>query len=372
MKTGKIIGISVVALGLFGVSAVSAQYYNQYGYQYPAPQQYSYEYQYPGAYAPSLVCPNLYSNLVVGSSGTQVSELQQFLVARGYSQSVTGYYGPVTSANVAQFQREQGISPASGGTGALTRAAIARVCGQGGYTPGYPTQPQYSQTFRLDREFDLYQGQSAHERSGELTVTLDQVGGNYSWYYWNSRNDDEVRITVSESCRPGRYCLWTRQETFVLEEGETEDFGDYEIEVTEIRSNRASFIIRDEDGDNDDDDDGTVNITYPSGSHTYEQGDELEIKWTVTDEPRNSSVILDLYDEDDDFVGTIAIEDADEESYEWDIPERRDYCTQQYPNGLCGYDLDGEFYIKATLVDDYYGYRDEIDEDDSVTFEIED
>ncbi|MCC7500612.1 peptidoglycan-binding protein [Candidatus Nomurabacteria bacterium] len=368
MNTGKIIGLSVLVLGLFGVSAVSAQYYNQYGYQYPAPQ---YSYQYPTAYAPTAVCPNLYTNLTVGMSGAQVTELQQFLATRGYNQLVTGYYGSLTSANVAQFQREQGVSPATGGVGPLTRAAIQRTCGQGGYTPGYPTTPgQVGETFRLDREFDLYQGQTIRERNGELTIVLNQIGGGYAWYYGNSRNDDEVRITVSESCRPGTYCLWNRQETFVLEEGDSEDFGDYEIEVTEIRSNRASFIVRDEDGDNDDD--GTVNVTSPSGSRTYEQGDELEIKWTVTDEPRNSSVIIDLYDEDDDFVGTIAIEDADEESYEWDIPERRDYCTQQYPNGLCGYDLDGEFYIKVTLVDDYYGYRDEIDEDDSVTFEIED
>lgn len=118
-------------IAVFGVLAALA-------FAVPAFAQYAPTYPYPTP-TPSYACPQLTYNLYRGlndyRTGGQVSQLQQFLSARGYSQLVTGYFGSMTYANVAQFQREQGVYPITGGVGPLTRAAIARVCGGVVYPP---------------------------------------------------------------------------------------------------------------------------------------------------------------------------------------------------------------------------------------------
>ena len=82
---------------------------------------------------PSYACPtfsfNLYRGLHDYYTQGQVTALQQFLSSRYGNQLVTGYFGPMTYANVVRFQQEQGIYPTTGGVGPLTRAAIARLCG---------------------------------------------------------------------------------------------------------------------------------------------------------------------------------------------------------------------------------------------------
>lgn len=81
-------------------------------------------------------CPNLSSNLWLGNwynNRQEVRELQTFLFKYyGLNINASGYYGYSTKKYVAQFQREQNLYPATGGVGPLTRAAIARVCGNSG------------------------------------------------------------------------------------------------------------------------------------------------------------------------------------------------------------------------------------------------
>jgi peptidoglycan hydrolase-like protein with peptidoglycan-binding domain len=62
--------------------------------------------------------------LSVGSTGTDVTELQKHLTALGaYSGPVTGYFGSLTQAAVEQFQGTHGISQV-GYVGPATRAAL--------------------------------------------------------------------------------------------------------------------------------------------------------------------------------------------------------------------------------------------------------
>lgn len=78
-------------------------------------------------------------DLTLESSGADVVALQQFLIerasgtaaARLASAGATGYFGPITAAALAEYQRATGISPASGYYGATTRAAVeaARASG---------------------------------------------------------------------------------------------------------------------------------------------------------------------------------------------------------------------------------------------------
>jgi len=62
-------------------------------------------------------------NLSYGTTGTDVSSLQQFLTDEGlFSNSITATFGPATLKAVIAFQEKEGITPASGYFGATTRA----------------------------------------------------------------------------------------------------------------------------------------------------------------------------------------------------------------------------------------------------------
>src|SRR6185436_38043 len=110
MVTKKILASGIVAAALLGASFVSAQtYYPSYG---------------------GTSCVNLTTDLSYGSRGSNVTQLQQFLVSRNFpgggSWMVTGFYGQATVAAVRNFQQSQGL-PMTGSVDAATRAAISRV-----------------------------------------------------------------------------------------------------------------------------------------------------------------------------------------------------------------------------------------------------
>lgn len=64
------------------------------------------------------------SNLAIGSTGDEVTQLQTVLTAQGYySGPITGYYGSLTSAGVMAFQGAKGISQL-GSVGSQTRTAL--------------------------------------------------------------------------------------------------------------------------------------------------------------------------------------------------------------------------------------------------------
>ena len=74
--------------------------------------------------APSVVSAATFNhNLVQGTTGTDVSELQQFLIDEGvYTGSVNAYFGLTTTKAVIAFQRLEKIYPANGNFGPTTRA----------------------------------------------------------------------------------------------------------------------------------------------------------------------------------------------------------------------------------------------------------
>lgn len=70
--------------------------------------------------------------LAYGMSGADVKHLQECLKGRGYSQPVTGWYGPITSANVRYFLSlrswlwTKGVGGPDGIAGPLTQAEICK------------------------------------------------------------------------------------------------------------------------------------------------------------------------------------------------------------------------------------------------------
>lgn len=71
------------------------------------------------------------SNLSVGSTGPDVTALQKFLVSNGFlvipSGVSYGYYGSLTKTAVAKWQVANGISPALGYFGPISRATLASL-----------------------------------------------------------------------------------------------------------------------------------------------------------------------------------------------------------------------------------------------------
>jgi hypothetical protein len=68
-------------------------------------------------------------DLTLGSQGPQVVTLQLFLIGKGFSipAGATGYFGAQTQAALIAFQRANGITPAAGYYGPITRARIAAM-----------------------------------------------------------------------------------------------------------------------------------------------------------------------------------------------------------------------------------------------------
>jgi len=65
-------------------------------------------------------------DLTIGATGADVTALQQWLIARGHTipAGATGYFGAQTQSALAAYQRANGITPAAGYFGPITRAKV--------------------------------------------------------------------------------------------------------------------------------------------------------------------------------------------------------------------------------------------------------
>ncbi len=96
----------------------------------------------------SASCTTFTQNLTVGATGGEVMSVQKFLNSNGAQVSATGAgspgnetssFGPKTKAAVMVFQAANGVSPAAGYWGPITRAKASSMCGA--LTPGVPGVP---------------------------------------------------------------------------------------------------------------------------------------------------------------------------------------------------------------------------------------
>jgi hypothetical protein len=69
---------------------------------------------------------NFTHDLTIGSTGSDVTALQQYLIAAGFSipAGATGYFGAQTQSALAAFQAARGIYPPAGYFGPITRAYV--------------------------------------------------------------------------------------------------------------------------------------------------------------------------------------------------------------------------------------------------------
>jgi len=73
--------------------------------------------------------PTITKSLTLGSRGDEVSALQQYLIDEGLLnvEAPTGYFGAMTKAAVVAWQKANGVTPASGYFGPISRAALATL-----------------------------------------------------------------------------------------------------------------------------------------------------------------------------------------------------------------------------------------------------
>lgn len=134
-------------------------------------------------------CPNLARNLSFGSRGSDVVQLQQFLIAQNLLAvgNDTGYYGRLTQTAVQQFQcRAMNLcsgSPSANGYGVAgprTRVAVFAHCSVGATTLPTPAVPTNTQPFGTSSMPDqtFYQiGSNPAECSPRQTLTLPCPSG---------------------------------------------------------------------------------------------------------------------------------------------------------------------------------------------------
>ena len=129
---------------------------------------------------PGPSCVALSRNLTTGSSGSDVSDLQRFLVAQNYpgggSWMVTGYYGLATQVSVRNFQLLAGLSQ-TGSVDNATRSAIQNYSCGSAYNYGNTYYNPYNYTYTYPYDSYTYYGQGI--------VLGASTGSTYSPYTYN-------------------------------------------------------------------------------------------------------------------------------------------------------------------------------------------
>jgi len=87
-------------------------------------------------------------DLTIGSTGADVTALQVWLIANGFSipAGATGYFGTQTRAAVSAYQVAHGIQPTAGYFGPITRTSINAMLATGTTVPGCTPGSNYSST----------------------------------------------------------------------------------------------------------------------------------------------------------------------------------------------------------------------------------
>jgi len=169
-------------------------------------------------------CLILPYSLGIGSSGSSVLSLQNFLNQHGYmSYQSTGYYGVITFSSVARFQAAHGIS-AIGYVGPLTRARIQAVSCDG-ITPTpkqvsiYTISPSagpvgtsvtITGTGFTDDNTIYFAGGAIQHVPATTVYTYGQLGFACNGYPNCSAPLQSITFTIPEAigqyCAPGMYC----------------------------------------------------------------------------------------------------------------------------------------------------------------------
>lgn len=202
-------------------------------------------------------------DLTLGSSGADVTALQNWLIKGGYSiaAGATGYFGAQTQAALAKYQAAVGITPAAGYFGPVTRAKVNAAGGSstGGSTGGSTSSGDLEGGAGSVDDYTLISSIN-NEEVGEDEEDQDVYG---------------LEIEASDDSD-----LEFRAVRLVFDEGTaTSDFEDYASEVS-IMLDGEEFARVDADEFNDDNN-WTKTVTLDSGA-IIRSGDTGELTVAVS------------------------------------------------------------------------------------------
>lgn len=158
-------------------------------------------------------------DLTLGSTGADVTSLQNWLISNGYTipAGATGYFGTQTQAAVARYQAANGIAPAAGYFGPLTRTNVnAKIVIAPTPTPTPDTDD--------DDNDDELRGGAGSLRDADFISSLnnEQVG----------ENDEAEVLGLELEARDSDLRLTAARVSFELTAGvASDDFDDYAEEV---------------------------------------------------------------------------------------------------------------------------------------------
>ncbi|MBP6869215.1 MAG: peptidoglycan-binding protein [Candidatus Pacebacteria bacterium] len=202
-------------------------------------------------------------DLTLGSSGADVTALQNWLIKGGYSiaAGATGYFGAQTQAALAKYQAAVGITPAAGYFGPVTRAKVNAAGGSstGGSTGGSTSSGDLEGGAGSIDSYKLISSIN-NEEVGEDEEDQDVFGLEIE-----ASDDSDIEI---------------RAVRLVFNEGTAaSDFEDYASEVS-IMLDGEEFARVDADEFNDDNN-WTKTVTLDSGA-IIRSGDTAELTVAVS------------------------------------------------------------------------------------------
>jgi peptidoglycan hydrolase-like protein with peptidoglycan-binding domain len=211
---------------------------------------------------------NFTADLTIGSRGADVTALQNFLIANGQSipAGATGYFGAQTQAALAAYQAANGIAPAAGYFGPITRA---KVNASGTVTvPGGSTDDGDDDDTDTDTDSGDLEGGAGSLSDVELISSLnnEEVG----------EDEEDAKVAGIEIEADGSD-IELRAVTLNFNQtagGTSEDFDEYASEVSIWFDGEEVARVDAEEFEDDDEFNGT--ISFDSGA-IIREGDTGEL-----------------------------------------------------------------------------------------------
>lgn len=297
-------------------------------------------------------CPLIGRVLKIGSSGDDVTRLQQFLASDPgvYPEAlITGYYGGLTEAAVKRWQVKYNIVSSGtaettgyGVTGPRTAAAISLQCTNG--TGGLPASGPVGGFMQV----------SPIAGNAPLTVNVKATvntaascsGGTYS-LSWGDGTVVQTLSVPSGTCSQivqnySHQYVYGGVYTITLSAGTHQSSTSVVVSGAGAPSNTSPVTPL------------SISVSSSAAGATVQRGSAITISWnSIGSVPANSSVMLDLFTPNGQKVvsgDVIGISSALSGSTQWTVPTGSGACTAIYPGGLCSAKLvNGAYVIHATI-----------------------
>ncbi len=341
-------------------------------------------------------------DLTIGATGSDVMALQQWLMAEGYSipAGPTDYFGGQTQAALAAWQAANGVSPAAGYYGPVTRGAIEAWCASqapmtdngGSSDEGDAGEDEGEEEEEEEEEDDELRGGEADIEDIDASDEEDEVNeGEVDVEVLNVEFDVEdgdvrlerVEVTLDNSAIgvDGEDEPWDAFEEIsifvdgdkvasedVTEEDDWDDtnenVGEYSFRLTNVdtvfREDTTGEIIIavsaqngvDVDGDAGEDD---WEIFIDVDGLRFIDGEGLDIEGPNAESDRSTFEIQEEGD-DDDLKLESATEDPDDETYEVDEDDEKEHLIFAFD--LSAEDSEADISIDSLFIDVTVGSAD--------------